>query len=223
MDGAEAARSPNNVSPLLKIPGYWSKAARARSHTLWTEEQLGIEPIKSRIQASSAWLKQVLGDKDLLIVGFWTDWSYLNAVLGRSLGTASASRVFVFDISDTAQLETKAPEICALSNAIPFEHVCISGAQALEELHVRFSQSIIKYLFGPRRQNTKLSGASALSMCRWSLPYLRQNSFWKTRRDLLGTKPSQPMLSTSTAGVGVSTGLMVLLLRAAGATFDNSY
>ncbi len=47
---------------------------RGRKETLWTEAQLAEAKISQRVKASSDWMKLKLPGKDLLIIGFWTDW-----------------------------------------------------------------------------------------------------------------------------------------------------
>ena len=128
LDGTEAATVPHNLSPLLKIHGCWSKEPET---TIWTKRQLEVEPNRSRIRKSTTWLEQLLPDKDLLIVGFWTDWMYLNSVLESALGAALPSQVIVFDLSPIDQLASKAPGICALSDSdAPARRVRLLGREA---------------------------------------------------------------------------------------------
>ena len=50
-----------------------------------------------------------LMDRDLVIVGYWTDWDYLNGVLERTLGEVRPSRVVVVDLGEGRTFEIKAP------------------------------------------------------------------------------------------------------------------
>jgi hypothetical protein len=79
---AMVALAPD-VSPLLKIHGCW---ALDPDNTLWAPGQLAVEPVASRIQENEEWLRDRLSDRDLIVVGFFTDWDYLNGVLEQTLG-----------------------------------------------------------------------------------------------------------------------------------------
>lgn len=111
LDGVQAATGPADRSPLLKIHGCWTKAP---TETVWAPAQRDIEPIKSRIDLSQNWLRLNLVNKELLVIGFWTDWSYLNSVLEVALGAVHPTAVTIIDPCETADLETKAPAFMRL-------------------------------------------------------------------------------------------------------------
>ena len=71
-----------------------------------------------------------LRQKDLLVVGFWSDWEYLNAVIGAALIDVQPLSVTVIDLSPTNALEQKAPQLWEIAHAenVTFEHVQESGA-----------------------------------------------------------------------------------------------
>jgi hypothetical protein len=48
-------------------------------------------------------------------------------------------------------------------------------------------------------------------------------SLWRLRRDLLGVRPTKPLLTNSPASIGALVGLILLMLRAKGANFRDSY
>ena len=77
-----------------------------------------------------------LRQKDLLIVGFWSDWRYLNEVFSSVLSSLLPGSVTVIDQSDRQQLQQKAPDLWDAMNAagISFCHIQESGADALDEL-----------------------------------------------------------------------------------------
>ena len=104
LDGDQAIAQSHTVSPLLKIHGCWS---RDRNNTVWSKKQLNVEPTKRNVERSAHWLQALLQNKELLVVGFWTDWSYLNEVLGNALGGAFQSRVIIFDPAQTEALQEK--------------------------------------------------------------------------------------------------------------------
>jgi hypothetical protein len=83
-----------------------------------------------------------LPGKDILIVGFWTDWGYLNDVLANAMLVQNANSVTVIDPATSAELQAKAPILWnkLTSAAGPFLHVHASGTEALEELRTEFSK-----------------------------------------------------------------------------------
>lgn len=120
-----AALAPD-VSPLLKIHGCWSDPPG----TVWAAGQVAAEPIKTRIEECGAWLGNRLLDRDLVIVGYWTDWDYLNQVLETSLGAVNPGRVIVVDPCETASFEAKAPALFALGQQATQEFCHVSSAIA---------------------------------------------------------------------------------------------
>ena len=63
-------------------------------------------------------------DRDLLIVGYWTDWNYLNEVLASTLNAVHPSKVVVVDPAPGTSFEAKAPALYALRQSVPnaFKH-----------------------------------------------------------------------------------------------------
>jgi hypothetical protein len=76
-----------------------------------------------------------LPNKDLVVIGFWTDWGYLNDVLANALDAGGFNSVTVINRADAAELEAKAPKLWAMLNAgtVTFLHVQGSSTEALEE------------------------------------------------------------------------------------------
>src|ERR1035437_511149 len=139
LDGQEAMSFKRVSNPLVKFQGC---LVRGREETLWTADQLGKKEIADRVRACSDWMKLTLPGKDLLIVGFWTDWGYLNDVLAEALTATSFGSVTVVDPKCTMDLQTKAPKLWAtlLSGTVSFKHVQASGADVLVELRTEFSK-----------------------------------------------------------------------------------
>jgi hypothetical protein len=134
LDGVEAMALATEMSPLLKFHGCMTKG---RKKTLWTAGQLAEAEIAQTIQHCTDWMRLFLPGKDLLIVGFWTDWGYLNRVLAEALNTIAFGSVTVVDPDLSANLQNKAPELWAtLSPGPHFKHFEKSGADVLEELRV---------------------------------------------------------------------------------------
>jgi hypothetical protein len=133
---------------------------RGRDETLWTQAQLGEPKIAARIKSCADWMKLVLPGKHLLIVGFWTDWGYLNKVLADSLSAMNFVSVTVVDKLTAAELQLKAPELWARLNAgtSTFLPVQASGADALAELRVAFSKVWLKKFYALAEPLLKAEG-----------------------------------------------------------------
>ena len=106
LDGAQATEYSAATSPLLKFHGCLE---RDRDATLWTQRQLDEGAVQQRIQSIKNWLAINLPGKDLLIIGFWTDWGYFNTVLADAVAVGGIGRVLVIDPASTDALQQKAP------------------------------------------------------------------------------------------------------------------
>lgn len=214
-----AALAPD-ISPLLKIHGCWSDPPG----TVWAAGQVGAEPIKTRIEECGAWLANRLLDRDLVIVGYWTDWDYLNQVLETSLGAVNPSRVIVVDPCETASFAAKAPALFALGQRATQEfcHVRISGDAFLNLLRVKFSQSFVRRVLhagvasytahaGNDPDNAWLEPASSDA-----------DVLWRIRRDLEGRNPNEPAKARAPIEEPLL-GMTMLQLQARGAVADDSY
>lgn len=89
LDGREALHFVNESNPLIKFQGC---LIRDRPNTLWTQAQLAEPPIQDRVTTCSEWMRLQLPGKDLVVVGFWTDWGYLNDVIVDALDAAASTR-----------------------------------------------------------------------------------------------------------------------------------
>jgi hypothetical protein len=129
-----------NTNPLIKFHGCMR---RGKEKTLWTQGQLAEPAVRTRVESCSQWMNLHLPGKHLVVVGFWTDWGYLNDVLANAFAIGNASSVTVIDLSPTANLQAKAPNLWAKLNSLShvFEHVQTSGADALEELRTAYSRT----------------------------------------------------------------------------------
>lgn len=139
LTGQEAVTFTNKTSPLVKFHGCLH---RDRENTLWTKGQLTDAAIQARVATCSEWVKLNLPGKDLVVVGFWTDWGYLNDVLAEAFAINNARSVTVIDPSPAISLETKAPQLWAKLKAMSqvFEHVQTSGDDALDQIRTAFSE-----------------------------------------------------------------------------------
>jgi hypothetical protein len=107
IDGDEA-NIKRDRRPHLKIHGC---LLRDDKNTLWCKAQLTKTPLKERHEQFRTWLAANLRERDLIFVGFWSDWSYLNAVFEDALGGIDRGLVVIVNRSDEETLKTKAPQL----------------------------------------------------------------------------------------------------------------
>lgn len=161
LTGQEATNFATNYGPLLKFHGCMQ---RGRSATLWTKAQLAEPAVQARIQSCSQWMNLHLPGRHLIVVGFWTDWGYLNEVLAGAFAITNALSVTVIDPTPSADLEAKAPELweklTTLSAA--FEHITESGDEVLEDLRVAYSRSWAKKFYALGQPLAAASGIAHL-------------------------------------------------------------
>jgi hypothetical protein len=222
IDGTSATALLAGSSPLLKIHGC---LARDPPNMVWAPGQLTAPPVAERIRTSAAWLNVNLLNRDLLIVGYWTDWDYLNAVLEATLGRVNPSRVIVVDPADPAGFARKAPQLFAIGQraSTGFQHVRASGSDFLDSLRKAFSRTYIRRVLhsghGDYHEQTGTPPAAA-----WLEPPEHDNQIlWKIRRDLEGRIPNEPALDREPPPGETLVGLTMLQLQAAGAVPDGPY
>ena len=214
-----ASLSPEK-SPLLKIHGCWSEPGG----TIWARGQIAEEPTRTRIDDCGQWLEVRLLDRDLLIIGYWTDWDYLNQILEAALSSVTPSRVTVVDPAETHTFEPKAPALYELGQRATTEfcHVRCSGHIFLDKLRVAFSRSFIRRIlqFGKREFTGRL-GYDPEDL--WLEPSSEDaGELWLIRRDLEGCNPNNPSkLQTPTEEPLL--GMTILQLQARGAVSNGSY
>ena len=136
IDGVDAEENRGH-RPYVKAHGCCVLNIR---QTIWFREQLTNDPsINVAHERTRNWLRARMQNKDLLFVGFWSDWAYLNEVLERLLDVRPMT-VIVVDPQDDAALQAKAPRLWQWATSCArFEHVAESGADFLDDLRRRFS------------------------------------------------------------------------------------
>jgi hypothetical protein len=118
--------------------------------TVWCLPQVTSDAmIKARVESLRDWLSVNLKGKDILLVGFWSDWGYLNLLLEGIVNPIQANRVVLVDLDTGANLAKKAPGLWNWANtaAVRFDHVRESGADFLNELRRRFGLTFLSELF----------------------------------------------------------------------------
>jgi len=221
IDGIGVAALPPETAPLLKIHGC---RVADPVNMIWALGQLTTEPVASRIASSGDWLRVRLLDRDLLIVGYWTDWDYLNNVLATTLDAVRPARVIVVDPADAAAFVEKAPVLYELGERATtgFRRVHASGSDFLAALRQAFSKSFIRRTLhlGILDYHDQTGGDPPVD---WTEPPdLPNDVLWQVRRDLEGCTPTQPAQQRRPADEPL-VGVTLLQLRAGGAVPDGSY
>ena len=215
LDGDEAMADSVRQAPLLKFHGC---SQRDRPATVWAPSQLDDQTISARITRSKVWMAANLRQKDLLVVGFWSDWEYLNAVIGEALIDVEPLSVTVIDLSPTNALEQKAPQLWEIAHApnVTFEHVQESGAVALDELRRAFSSNYLRQVLDAGRTAFELATGVECDPAWLEVGNFDSEALYALRRDAEGVSAVEPAkllrpLNPETLG------LFHLLLRRAGA------
>lgn len=220
LSGADTALAKG--VPLLKIHGCWSKD---QLNTVWTPSQLDTPGVVcDRIATSEGWLATNLPNRDLLVVGFWTDWSYLNEVIGRSLGQITPARVVIVDLEGPDELRNKAPQLAQLGDrASRFLHVRESSATFFKALREAFSRSYVRQAVRAGEPAYLAQSGGTPPDPAWFDPAFADNNvLWHVRRDIEGCRPTQPA-GQRTPPPGDAVGLAMLDLQAAGAHPEGPY
>ena len=215
LDGDEAVLHARTQGPLLKLHGC---CQRDRSSTIWSSSQLQDQVIAARIQKSKTWMAANLRQKDLLIVGFWSDWQYLNEIIGAALDDLNPRSVTVADPSDAGQLQQKAPDLWTLAHAenVAFHHVQESGTNVLDELRRSFSQNYIRQMLAAGREAFEQEVGIRCDSAWLDVADFDSETLYGWRRDAEGVPNGQPATKQRPENAKVL-GFFHLLLRQAGA------
>jgi hypothetical protein len=212
LDGVQATAYADATSPLLKFHGCMQMD---RERTLWTKGQLRLTDIQNRVDSCRAWMQLNLPGRDLLVVGFWTDWGYFNDVLADILGCANTSSITVVDPQPTTDLMIKAPTLWKTLSASPnFVHIPASGNKVLPEIRKTFSKVWARKLY---RLGTPLYEAEkgiAPPAGGFEPPDLDVDAFYELRRDSEGVPTNRASRRRAPDASTAQTGFAHLLLGA---------
>ncbi|WP_024897864.1 hypothetical protein [Brucella rhizosphaerae] len=216
LDGDEAIVDAARHAPLLKFHGC---EYRDRVSTVWAPSQLDNPGISARIERSKTWMAANLRQKDLLVVGFWSDWEYLNAVIGGALADVHPLSVTVIDLSAAQVLEEKAPQLWQLAHAdnVHFEHVRESGSVVLDELRRAFSMNYLRQVLTAGRNVFEQTTGVQCHPDWLQVADFDSETLYGLRRDAEGVPAMQPATRLRPGNVE-ALGYFHLLLRQAGAT-----
>ena len=216
LDGDEAMVHARKHGPLLKFHGCSQRDRRA---TVWTTSQLTDDPvIARRIEKTKRWMAANLRERDFLVVGFWSDWSYLNAIVAEAMTDVTPLSMTVVDPAAVDVLRTKAPELWALAHAplVRFRHVQGSGAEALDGLRKAFSQSYLRRVLTAGRAAMEAELGHPCDQAWFASPEFGSEELYALRRDAEGV-PMVEAAMRRAPGPSEVLGYAHLLLRRAGA------
>ncbi|MEY2536443.1 MAG: hypothetical protein QOG67_183 [Verrucomicrobiota bacterium] len=221
LDGVEAvAIRPHQ--PYVKIHGC---ARRDPDNTLWCKEQITPgSPLQLRIESCKTWLRANLVAKDLVLVGFWSDWDYLIDIFEHCIIGIEPRLVVVVDPQSTANLQTKAPALWAwaTNGDQEFRHAQESGADFLEELRRRISFQILEGVInGAKTAYEVLTGKSYARGSTFDAT-LSTDELYSLRRDIEGKPPTSIARAKSPTSAMQLIGTIQMRLVEAGATFEGA-
>jgi NAD-dependent SIR2 family protein deacetylase len=107
LDGTEANLARAH-GPHIKLHGCLH---RDEAHTIWCKSQLAKEPVQETITQLRAWIQARLRGRDVVFLGFWSDWAYLNSVFESSVPSIENALIVIVNPSNDADLETKAKNL----------------------------------------------------------------------------------------------------------------
>ena len=216
---AQDALDIANANPLIKLHG----CIRAREGTLWTQAQLADPAIQARMECFSDWMKLALPGKDLVVVGFWSDWSYLNDALANAFSIDNARSVTVIDPSPTVTLQTKAPAFWAKLNGMSdaFVHIQASGDEALEELKTAYSKTWARryYALG----GALVQGAGGTVEVKAPFDALAMDDLYNLRRDAEGVPYTRAARLKEPAATAAQAAAVHVMLLNNGATQQGAW
>lgn len=216
LDGDEAIIDAVRQAPLLKFHGC---AQRDPVSTVWAPSQLEDPAISARIERSKTWMAANLRKKDLLVVGFWSDWEYLNAVIGAALADVQPISVTLVDLSASDALEAKAPQLWQIAHAenVQFAHVRESGADVLDELRQAFSMNYLRQVLTAGQAVFEEATGTPCNPAWFDITAYDSETLYGLRRDAEGVPALKPATLIRPGNVE-ALGYFHLLLRQAGAT-----
>ena len=213
LDGIQATSYADATSPLLKFHGCMNLD---RDHTLWTQGQLIHPATVDRIASCRAWMANNLPGRDLLVVGFWTDWGYFNEVLAEALGASAINSITVVDPGTAESLQAKAPELWQILSASPeFAHIEASGNEILPEIRKAHSKVWVRKLYALGAPLYQIEKGIAPPQGGIDAPDLNVDEFYELRRDSEGVPANRAARKRSPDGSSAQTGLAHLLIAAA--------
>ncbi len=220
LDGVEANRFAEFSKPLLKFHGCMQ---REPGTTLWTQPQLNDPLIAQRVESCRQWMAQWLPNRHLLVVGFWTDWGYLNDVLGEAIDLGASASVTVIDPKIAAELQQQAPGLWAALNAAPhFAHLQGSANEILDELRLEYSRTWARKFYTLGRPLFE-ADANAWDAALIDASDFGMDAIYDARRDAEGEAPDHAARKVAPTSDSAQAAFAHLLVRQAGGVRDGSW
>jgi hypothetical protein len=162
--------------------------------------------------------------KDLLFVGFWSDWAHLNDILGSTLDGVEPRLVYLVDPVSLEVIQAKAPHlwILATGEGVVFKHVQVSGAEFLNDLRRTLSVSFFQRLFlqSVGTYHGHMGGGAPPQI---HLPdALNTEQLYDLRRDATGVPPNTSVRDKDPLPTMYTAGAIHLMLQGRGAKFDGA-
>jgi NAD-dependent SIR2 family protein deacetylase len=180
-----------------------------RDNTLWCKEQLVSGSImEQRVESCKVWMRSNLPGKDLIFIGFWSDWDYLNQIFEACYVTLEPRLVVLVAPEPAARLQAKAPLLWGWANSGKFQffHAEESGADFLEDLRRRFSLQFLENMIENAKPTyTALTGNSYTRSPNID-PTLTVEELYSLRRNASGvpetevTRDKRPLSSMNALG-----------------------
>lgn len=215
LDGDEATGHATTQSPLIKIHGC---SNRDRINTIWAPTQIRKNEIARRIERSKVWLESNLRNKDILVIGFWSDWAYLNQIIGSALNGISPSSVILVDPADDAELQQRAPDLWEIAHGenVCFSHVNESGADVLDELRRAYSINYLSAVMETGRQTFEQQLGESYEEVPREIADFGAATLYRWRQDAEGVPDGKPATRMRPENTAIC-GFFHLLLRRSGA------
>ena len=162
--------------------------------------------------------------KDLLFVGFWSDWAHLNDILGSVLDGVEPRLVYVVDPVSLEVIQAKAPGLWILTTGegVVFKHVQVSGAEFLNDLRKTLSVSFFERLF-LESVGTYHGHMGDGAPPQIHLPdALNTEQLYDLRRDATGVPPNASVRDRDPLPTMYTAGAIHLMLQGRGAKFDGA-
>ncbi|TRZ53145.1 hypothetical protein D4S03_02275 [bacterium] len=206
--------------PLLKLHGCVLKDKRL---TLWCADQLETPQIRARIESSATWLNANLKERDLIFIGFWTDWAYLNNILENCVSKIEPRMVLVVDPADSEVLKEKAGGLWAWAETkADFHHIQQSGAEFLTELRKSYSLQFLNILLLQSKTSYQaLIGSQPPDNPNIQID-LDIDDLYELRRDTCGAPKGQVVRKKVPDAYMNPVGVAILFLQEKGAKFVGS-
>ena len=206
----------------LKLHGCWYIDPLG---TLWCKKQLEDNPtIRGSIERSTEWLSVNLRHKDLVFVGYWTDWAYLNDVLADCVSSVEPNVVILVDPADDGTLRNKAQRLYdwAHGQNVNFRHAQEYGDVFLDDLRRIFSTRFLVNLIEDSETVFEALSGEPTDASGISFNHLSTNELFALRRDACGQPRGKAVSSRQHEEPMRIFGALCIWLLKEGAILDGS-